>query len=231
MTKQDAESADELAAKAEETLATALARHNLQLPPDQITSLDRYTARLWDWNQRLNLTRHTTYEKFVARDVIDSLQLAKLLAPQERVLDVGTGGGVPGAVIAILRPDVQVVLCESVAKKATAVAGIIAESGIAAQVHHARAESLLEKQRFDTLVIRAVAPLVKLLTWFKPHWQQIGRLLVIKGPNWVEERGEARHRGMFKDLQLRKVATYPLAGTDSESVILEIKPRETGNYE
>ncbi len=93
------------------------------------------------------------------------------------------------------------------------------------RTHHARAENLLEKQKFDTLVIRAVAPLAKLLRWFKPHWAHIGRLLVIKGPSWVEERGEARHLGLFKDLQLRKAAAYPLAGTNSESVILEIKPK------
>jgi 16S rRNA (guanine527-N7)-methyltransferase len=215
-----------------DTLAAALARHSLELSPEQVAALERYAARLWDWNGRLNLTRHTTYEKFVARDVIDSMQLAKLLAPKERVLDVGTGGGVPGAVIAMLRPDVHVVLCESVAKKANAVAAIVKEAGIAAKVHHARAEALLEKQRFDSLLVRAVAPLPKLLTWFKPHWDHIGRVLVIKGPNWVEERGEARHHGLFKGLQLRKQATYPLAGTDSESVILEIRrPRDVEEIE
>jgi 16S rRNA (guanine527-N7)-methyltransferase len=207
-----------------DSLAAALTRHGIELPPEQITALDRYAQRLWDWNEKLNLTRHTTYEKFVARDVIDSLQLAKLLEPDERILDVGTGGGVPGAVIAILRPDVKATLCDSVAKKAKAVAAIVDEAGISVKVHHARAEELLEKNRFDTLLIRAVAPLAKLLTWFKPHWENVGRLLVIKGPNWVEERGEARHYGLFKDLQLRKQASYPLAGTDSESVILEIRP-------
>ena len=177
-----------------DTLVAALTRYSLEFPPEQIAALDRYVARLWDWNERLNLTRHTTYEKFVARDVVDSWQLAQLLEPNERVLDVGTGGGVPGAVIAILRPDVRVVLCESVAKKAKAVAAIVEEAGIPAKVHHARAEALLENGRFDTLLIRAVAPLTKLLTWFKPHWKNIGRLLVIKGPSWLEERGEARHR-------------------------------------
>jgi 16S rRNA (guanine527-N7)-methyltransferase len=209
-----------------DTLAAALVRYGIEFQPDQIAALDRYVARLWDWNGRLNLTRHTTYEKFVARDVVDSCQLAQLLEPNERVLDVGTGGGVPGAVIAILRPDVHVVLCESVAKKAKAVAAIAQEAGVPAKVHHARAEALLENGRFETLLVRAVAPLAKLLTWFKPHWKNIGRLLVIKGPNWVEERGEARHRGLFKGIQLRKRATYPLSGTDSESVILEIQPGE-----
>lgn len=207
-------------------LAAALAQHGItNLTPQQVAALDRYRARLWNWNEKLNLTRHTTHEKFVSRDVVDSLQLANLLAPNERVLDVGTGGGVPGAVIAILRPDLQVSLCDSVAKKAKVVEAIVNEADLPVRTHHARAEDLLEKQKFDTLVIRAVAPLAKLLRWFQPHWANIGRLLVIKGPNWVAERGEARHLGLFKDLQLRKAVAYPLAGTESESVILEIKPK------
>jgi 16S rRNA (guanine527-N7)-methyltransferase len=208
----------------DDNLIAALARHGIELAPDRIEALDRYAKRLWDWNERLNLTRHTTYEKFVARDIVDSLQLANLLEPKERVLDVGTGGGVPGAVIAILRPDLKVWLCDSVAKKANTIKAIVAEAKIKADVMHTRAEALLEKKKFDSLVIRAVAPLPKLLTWFKPAWPNIGRLLVIKGPSWVDERGEARHLGLMKGLSLRKRVAYPLPGTESESVILEIQP-------
>ncbi len=214
---------------AADTLEAALARHQIDLPPEQIAALNRYAKRLWDWNERLNLTRHIDYEKFVARDVVDSVQLTSLLENGEQVLDVGTGGGVPGAIVAVLRPDLQVSLCESVAKKAKAVEAIVREAGIQTKVHHARAETLLESRRFDTLLIRAVAPLAKLLTWFEPHWKHIGRLLVIKGPHWVEERGEARHRGLFKGLQLRKQTAYPLPGTESESVILEIRKGNRDN--
>ena len=118
--------------------------------------------RLWDWNSRLNLTRHTDYEKFVARDVVDSQWLERFLESGESVLDVGTGGGVPGVVLAILRPDLDVALCDSVAKKARAVAGIIDEMGLKIPVHHAPAQELIQRQRFDTLVMRAVAPLSKI---------------------------------------------------------------------
>ena len=88
---------------------------------------------------------------------------------------------------------------------------------------HARAEDVLTEQRFNTLVVRAVARLKKLLEWFRPHWDAFDRLLVLKGPSWVEERGEARHYGLLHDLALRKLASYPLPGTESESVLLQIR--------
>ena len=101
-----------------EALAAAMAEHGIELPLDRIALLDRYCATLWEWNARLNLTRHTDYQKFVTRDLVDSLAFSRFLAPGERVLDVGTGGGVPGVVLAILRPDLPIALCESVGKRA-----------------------------------------------------------------------------------------------------------------
>ncbi len=71
-------------------------------------------------------------------------------------------------------------------------------------------------------MVRAVARLKKLLEWFRPHWGAFHRLLLLKGPSWVEERGEARHYGLLHDLTLRKLASYPLPGTESESVLLQI---------
>src|SRR3954465_7020135 len=108
-----------------DTLPAALARHGFQLPPPQVESLGNYCRLLWDWNSKLNLTRHTDYEKFVGRDVLDTLQLAAHLREGDKVLDVGTGGGVPGVVLAIVRPDLNVTLCDSVAKKARAVESMV----------------------------------------------------------------------------------------------------------
>jgi 16S rRNA (guanine527-N7)-methyltransferase len=209
-----------------DTLAAALERHGISLESEQVADLDRYCRALWSWNEKLNLTRHTTYDKFVARDVLDTVQLERLVDAGERVLDVGSGGGVPGAILAIIRPDLDVSLCDSVAKKAAALAGIVEESGGRAPVVHARAEELLKNERFDSLVIRAVAPLYKLLTWFEPHWDAIGQLLVIKGPNWVAERAAARERQLLRGLELRKVAEYETPGTGAVSVILRIAPGE-----
>jgi 16S rRNA (guanine527-N7)-methyltransferase len=175
--------------RAPPTLAEALAALEIKLPAEQVSALDRYCRLLWIWNEKLNLTRHLDYPTFAARDVVDSLAFAAVLEAGERTLDVGTGGGVPGIVLAITRPDVKVELCESIGKKARAVEDIVRKLGLKVPVHHARAEDLLGKgRRYDTLVIRAVARLDKLLTWFKPHWGRFRRLLVLKGPSWVEER-------------------------------------------
>ncbi|REK10823.1 MAG: 16S rRNA (guanine(527)-N(7))-methyltransferase RsmG [Planctomycetota bacterium] len=213
---------------ASDTLQAALARHGIDLPDDEVELLDRYCRALWSWNEKLNLTRHTDYEKFVSRDVVDCLQLERLLDAGDRVLDLGTGGGVPGVVLAIVRPDLEVTLCDSVAKKAKAAAAIVEQTGLTVpvKVHHAPAQEVLEREQFDAVVVRAVAPLVKLLRWVRPCWDAFERLLVIKGPAWTEERKVAREAGLLKGLQLRKVASYPLPGTESESVVLSIRRAE-----
>ena len=206
-----------------DTLAAALARHGIDLSDDRTEQLGRYCRALWQWNEMINLTRHTDYERFVTRDVIDTLALSEQIKAGESVLDVGTGGGVPGIVLAIIRPDVPVALCDSVAKKARAVDSIVESLALPIPVFHAPAQEHLLKHRYDTLVVRAVARLRKVLTWFEPRWDRFDRLLLIKGPKWVEERGEARHQGLMKNLELRRLKSYPMQGTDSESVVLQIR--------
>ena len=205
-------------------LGRTLQEFDIELAPSVVETLDRFRNSLWTWNERLNLTRHTTVEKFVARDVVDSLELSKLLQEGERVLDIGTGGGVPGLILAICRPDLQVSVCESTLKKAKAVQAMVDELQLPVQVHGCRAEEVLELRTFDTLMARAVASMAKILTWLQPYWEAFDQLLLVKGHRWVEERGEARHRGLLKPLKLRKVATYPTRGNDHESTILSITP-------
>ncbi len=208
-------------------MEAALADFTIDLPAEQVELLDRYRTVLWRWNEQLNLTRHTTLEKFVGRDLVDSLQLAEQLGHGERVLDIGTGGGVPGLVLAICRPDLRVSVCDSTQKKARVVQAIVEELQLPVRVYSCRAEEVLQLQTFGTLVARGVAALSKILYWLKPHWEAFDRLLLVKGQRWVEERGEARHRGLLNEIELRRIASYETRGNDSASVILSLT-RATG---
>jgi len=193
-------------------------------PLDDATygNLAKYCGLAWEWNTKINLTRHTTPELFVQRDLLDSYQLSKLLQPNEEILDLGTGGGVPGILLAILRPDLDVSLCDSVAKKAKVAEDIAKKLKLNVRVYPMSVKNVLADDRFDSIVARGVGPLVRLCGWLKDEWHKIGRLLAIKGPRWVEERGEARHRGLLQGVQLRRLVAYPMPGTESESVILQI---------
>ncbi len=204
------------------TLEDALEKYGVVLPSKKVQQLKEYCELLWTWNERLNLTRHTTFDKFVSRDLIDSIHLANQLQKGEHVLDVGSGGGVPGLVVALLRPDVVVELCESTGKKAEALGAIVDELGLDLNIWYAKAEDLLRTRHFHTLTIRAVGKIRGVLLMFAPVWHAFNRLLLIKGPNWVAERGEARHYNMFNTLALRKVDEYENPGAEHGSVILQI---------
>ncbi len=204
------------------TLEEALNKYGIKLAQDKIAILKEYCELLWTWNERLNLTRHTTFDKFVSRDLVDSMRLANQLQKGEHVLDVGSGGGVPGLVVAILRPDVVVELCEATGKKAEALGAMVDELGLELNVWYAKAEDLLKTRHFHTLTVRAVGKMRSLLLMFAQVWHTFDRILMIKGPNWLAERGEARHYNMFNTLALRKVDEYENPGAEHGSVILQI---------
>jgi 16S rRNA (guanine527-N7)-methyltransferase len=212
-----------------DALRKLLAAESIDISDEQLDLLDRYRRLLWSWNERMNLTRHTTLEKFVSRDAVDSHELSKLLRRGERVLDVGSGGGVPGVVIAILRPDLSLSLSESTQKKARALEAIVTELGLEVPVYATRAEDVLEIKTFDTLVARGLASLPKVLAWLVPHWEAFDQLLLVKGPKWIDERSEARQQGLLKRLELRKTSTYQTSLTGAESVILKIWRPQGGN--
>ena len=182
-----------------------LARHEIELPAAANRPAGAYCRLLWEWNAKLNLTRHTDYEKFVARDLVDSLAFARFLDPGETVLDVGTGGGVPGVVLAIVRDDLKVALCESVGKKARAVADIVAAAGAGRARASRPGRGPAGRAPFRHAGDPRGGPAEEAVEWFSPHWGAFERMLVLKGPAWVDERGEARHYGLMHDLALRKL--------------------------
>ncbi len=204
-------------------LSEQLEQLSLQLADEQIERLTTYCEQLWDHNTRLNLTRHLDYQTFAQRDVLDSVRLASLLAPNERVLDFGSGGGVPGLVLAILRPDLNVTLSECVGKKARVLEAMAATLELPVRVECDRVQNVIAGKKYSSLTARAVGPLPKMLPWFRKSWKHFGRLLLIKGPRWVEEREAAEAAGQLHGLTITELLKYPMPGRDSHSVVLELR--------
>ncbi len=203
-------------------LLKAVAEHNVSVTDEQAARIAHYCCQLWDWNSRLNLTRHTDWDLFVTRDLIDTIELAKHVGKNANVMDVGTGGGVPGIVLAILRPDLKISLCESIGKKAAALESMVKALRLPVTVHADRAEVILKKRRFDVITVRAVGSISKLLTWFTPVLKSVGQLLLIKGPRWTEENAEAEAAGLLNRLKLESIAEWATPGRDGMSVLLQI---------
>ena len=203
-------------------LLKSIAAHNVSVTNEQAARFAHYCCLLWDWNSRLNLTRHTDWDLFVTRDLIDTIEMSRHVAKDSNVMDVGSGGGVPGIVLAILRPDLKIALCESIGKKAAALQAIVKALRLPVIVHADRAETILKKRRFDVITVRAVGSISKLLTWFVPVWKSVGQLLLIKGPRWTDEYAEAETAGLVNRLKLETIAEWPTPGRDGLSVLLQI---------
>ncbi|MDA3023310.1 MAG: 16S rRNA (guanine(527)-N(7))-methyltransferase RsmG [Actinomycetota bacterium] len=120
----------------------------------------------------------------------EGVAFARTLPSVGRVLDVGSGGGLPGIVVAIARPDLKVHLLEATRKKTDFLAEVVMALGLAVTVHHGRAEELSVGElgrSFDAVCARAVAPLERLVPWCAPYLRPGGRLYAIKGERWAEE--------------------------------------------
>ncbi len=169
-------------------LADGLERLGLALTVDQRDRLLAYLALLKRWNQAYNLTAVDQPVEMVARHLLDSLAIAPWLSGQ-RIVDSGTGAGLPGVPLAIAFPERQFVLIDSNGKKIRFLRQVRRELGLDnIEPLQARLESLPEIARPDGITARALAPLEKLVQWHQPWIDQGTRLLAMKARLEENER-------------------------------------------
>ena len=132
------------------------------------------------------------------RHLLNSAVVGELLEPGERVIDIGSGAGLPGIPLAIARPDLEIVLLEPLLRRSEFLTEVVAELGLAVEVARGRAEEPGARERFgarDAAVSRAVAALDKLTKWSMPLLRPDGRMVAIKGERALQEV-EANRRVM-----------------------------------
>lgn len=175
---------------------TLAQRAGLTLDPRQHDRLNSFLDLLLSANQRMNLTRITDRGQAEILHVADALTLLPHLPTgPHRLADVGSGGGVPGIVLAIVRPDAGIVLIESTQKKASFLRSAATELNLDnVTVEPLRAEAVARsasREGFDIAVARAVAVMPSLVEWLLPLVKIGGYALAMKGPKGVDELKQA----------------------------------------
>lgn len=153
----------------------------IELDADRRERMLAYLALLGRWNRAYNLTAVEDASAMVDRHLLDSLSILPWLTGT-RVLDAGTGAGLPGVVLAIARPESHFVLVDSNGKKIRFLRQVRRELGLAnIEPVQARVEDLDPEPAPDMVVARALAPLPRLVAQLEPFLTRGARLLAMKG--------------------------------------------------
>lgn len=174
--------------------ASLLLKYFPDLTEKQIEQFNQLEELYNEWNEKINVISRKDMESLYEKHVLHSLGIAKVMefAPGTKVLDIGTGGGFPGIPLAILFPETQFTLVDSIGKKITVVKAVAEGIGLTnLTAIHGRAEKV--KEKFHFVVSRAVTQMPEFLRWLKGKFEkeQINPkhngVLYLKGGDLAEE--------------------------------------------
>lgn len=188
---------------------------------ETLARLEVFERVIRKWNPKINLVSRHSLEDLWSRHIIDSIQVFRCAgpAPAGKWVDIGSGGGFPGLIIAVLAaeeaPDLEVVLIESDQRKSAFLRTAARECGVKVEVISERIEKA-EPQDADFLSARALADLSLLFEFSERHLKSGGFALFPKGASWKKEVDNARGQWQFE--------TEPVTSiTENEAVILKIR--------
>lgn len=167
------------------------------VPRETIARLEVHHQLLGEWSERMNLVGPKELELFWSRHALDSAQLIKFASQAKRWVDLGSGAGFPGLVVAAFiadQPDAAMHLVESTGKKAVFLRAVAAEAGLPVTVFNQRIEDFgAGNGPYDVVTARALAPLNRLIPYAKPILDRGAQGLFHKGADLDAELAAARH--------------------------------------
>ena len=165
-----------------QVLSEGIAEMRLEVSAFQQEQLMDYLGLMFKWNAVYNLTSLRDPMQMVTHHLLDSLAAVPAFAGARNVLDVGSGGGLPGIVLAIVRPDMKVSMIDTVHKKTAFLTQVKAELGLTnVTVYTARVEQLQVSDKFDVITSRAFADLSDFVNWSSHLLAEQGRYIALKG--------------------------------------------------
>lgn len=210
----------------EEFKSYVLKELNLDLSNDILKKLEIYADFLLEYNEHTNLTAIKTKEEVYLKHFFDSLTLTKIATfTNENLLDVGTGAGFPGLVLAIVFPNLNVTLLDSNNKKTTFLEGCVKKIALNnVNIVNCRAEDYtkIHREEYDYVTSRAVAQLRILLELNIPAIKVSGKFLVMKG-NIEKELDEAKQAINILNCKIIKEISFELANDKGHRTLLSIE--------
>ena len=221
-----------------DTLKEEANKINISLNDNILNQLELYKNILLEWNEKINLTAITDDYEFIMKHFIDCLEIVKYIDSSKKVIDVGTGAGFPGIVIAIFfEGKLNITLLDALNKRINFLQEVINMLKLSnITLVHGRAEECAKmkeyREKYDTVVSRAVANLPVLLEYEIPYVKIDGNCLIMKGDN-VDVEIEKANKA-FGILNCKIINRYKYNYTVNEEmynrVILDIKKtRETSS--
>ena len=173
----------------------------LNVSRETFLRLKEYEKLLFKWNAKINLVSRSTLDNFWNRHVLDSAQFLSSVGEKAgKWVDLGSGGGLPGLVVAILSDEIEPVnklfLVEADVRKAVFLKTVCRELGLKVEVYNNRIEEL-PPMSANIVSARALAPLKTLCLYAKNHLEKDGVAVFAKGENWKAELVEAQKKWIF----------------------------------